>query len=156
MSRSIYFKADILFDRFLAGLAPPGSLSMLTLSRQLYTAGHQVVNRAVTAPVIPVLARLAAEGQWPRFLALRRARVRWATAGAAASILLLLVLGRPVLHAFFANGRFRPEPPFITSSWEPCWRGPAARPRAPGRPPRRRPSCPRRTPPPKATSSSRP
>lgn len=109
LSRSIYFKADILVDRFLAGLAPAGALSMLTLSRQLYTAGHQVVNRAVTAPAIPALAQLAARGEWSRFRAVRRTRVAWATGGAAASVLLLLVVGHPVLSAFFAHSKFRPD-----------------------------------------------
>jgi putative peptidoglycan lipid II flippase len=109
LSRSVYFKADIVVDRFLAGLAPVGALSLLTLARQLYTAGHQVVNRAVTAPAIPALAQLAARGDWTQFRAARRVRARWATGGAAAGVLLLLVFGHPVLSAFFAHSSFRPD-----------------------------------------------
>ncbi len=116
LSRSIYFKSDIVVDRFLAGLAPVGALSMLTLSRQLYTAGHQVVNRAVTAPAIPALAQLAARGDWTQFRGLRSARVRWATGGAAASVLLLLLIGHPVLSAFFARSSYRPDQ--VDQTWQ--------------------------------------
>ena len=109
LSRSFYFKADVVVDRFLAGLAPSGSLSLLTLARQVYTAGHQVMNRAVTAPAIPALAHLAEQGEWAAFRRKRNTRARWATLVAAAGLLLLVVAGRPVLSLFFAGSRFSPE-----------------------------------------------
>lgn len=109
LARSVYFKADVVVDRFLGGLAPAGALSLLTLSRQLYTAGHQVMNRAVTAPAIPALALLAERSEWGEFERLRNVRAYWATAVATASMLLLLVIGRPALSLFFANSSFRPD-----------------------------------------------
>ncbi len=109
LSRSVYFKADFVVDRFLAGLAPAGALSLLTLARQLYTAGHQVVNRAITSPAVPALAQLAARGEWTQFRTMRSARARWATGGAVAGVLLLLIVGHPVLSAFFGRSRFRPD-----------------------------------------------
>ena len=116
ISRSFYFKADLVVDRFLAGLAPAGALSLLTLARQLYTAGLQVLNGAVTAPAIPALARLAERGAWTEFQRLRNARAASAAALAAGGTLLLLLVGRPVLSAFFAHGNFRPDQ--VVQTWQ--------------------------------------
>ncbi len=116
VSRSFYFKADLVVDRFLAGLAPAGALSLLTLARQLYTAGLQVLNRAVTAPAIPALARFAERGAWAEFRRLRNARALTASLLAASGTLLLLLVGRPVLSAFFAHSSFRPDQ--VVQTWE--------------------------------------
>ena len=109
LSRSVYFKADVVVDRFLAGLTPAGSLSLLVMARQIYTAGHAVANRAVTAPVVPTLAQLADRGAWAEFRRVRTLRVLWATAAASAIFLALIFLGRPVLSLFFGRSSFRPE-----------------------------------------------
>jgi putative peptidoglycan lipid II flippase len=109
LSRSFYFKADVIVDRFLAGLTPAGSLSLLVMARQIYTAGHAVANRAVTAPVVPTLALLADRGEWSEFRRVRTLRVVWATAAAGLLFLALVFLGRPILSLFFARSSFRPE-----------------------------------------------
>jgi putative peptidoglycan lipid II flippase len=67
------------------------------------------MNRAVTSPAIPALAHLAERGAWAEFERLRNVRAYWATTIAAGSMLLLLVIGRPVLSLFFANSSFRPD-----------------------------------------------
>ena len=109
LSRSIYFKADVVVDRFLAALAPPGALSLLTLARQLYTAGLGVMNKAVTAPSIPTLAQLAERQAWGDFRRIRNRRALWCTIGALGLFFVLLAAGRPVLSFFFAHSSFRTE-----------------------------------------------
>ena len=109
LSRSVYFKADVIVDRFLGSLAPAGALSLLTLARQVYTAGLGVMNKAVTAPAIPALAQLAERGAWPEFLRIRNGRVLWSTLLAGVSFLGLLLVGRQMLSFFFSGSSFQPE-----------------------------------------------
>lgn len=116
LSRSVYFKADVVVDRFLGALAPAGALSLLALSRQLYTAGLGVMNKAVTAPSIPTLAQLAERGAWAEFRRIRNGRAIWSTSAAAGLLLILLVAGRPVLSFFFGHSSFRPEQ--VEQTWE--------------------------------------
>lgn len=108
LSRSVYFKADIIVDRFLGALAPPGSLSLLTLARQLYTAGLQVMNRALTGPMVPELAHIAERRAWTEFRRVRNAHVARATVLAFGFTLFVVALGRPVLSRFFGRS-FNPE-----------------------------------------------
>jgi putative peptidoglycan lipid II flippase len=109
VSGASYYKADGFVDRLLASLAPPGSLSLYHLSLQLYASAHLVLNRAVAAPAFPVLARLAAAGEWGGFarVCYRRLRVMlWVTLG----LLPVLVLaGRPLLTLVLAHGQFSPD-----------------------------------------------
>ena len=106
ISGASYYKADGFVDRLLASLGPPGALSLYHVSLQLYASAHTVLNRAIVAPVVPMLARASAAAEWRNFSEVSRRRLRlmlWITIG---SIPLLLFLGRPVLSAVLGHGRF--------------------------------------------------
>lgn len=115
LSRSAYFKADIVVDRFLAAHAPVGSLSLLALARGVYNAGVQIMNRAVTAPAIPTLAVLAERRAWADFRRVRNRRAAWATALAVGSLIVLVAFGRPMLGLFFRGSSFGPDE--LTQIW---------------------------------------
>ena len=53
-----YYKTDPLVDRFLLSTADSGSLSLYYLAQQIYSAMSQVLNKAMAAPLVPVLSRL--------------------------------------------------------------------------------------------------
>lgn len=53
-----YYKTDPVVDRFLLSTAATGSLSLYYLAQQIYSAVNQVVNKAIAAPLVPVLSRL--------------------------------------------------------------------------------------------------
>lgn len=109
ISGASYYKADGFVDRLLASMAPPGALSLYHLSLQLYSSAHLVLNRAVAAPAVPVLARLAAERDWEGFARLSQRRVRlmlWVTLG---SLPILAFAGGPVLTLLLAHGEFSPD-----------------------------------------------
>jgi putative peptidoglycan lipid II flippase len=101
-----FYKTEQLVDRFLASMASAGSLSLLHLSTQLYGAGHQVLNTAVAAPMVPLLARHAKANDWSSFRDLSRHRLRLMLALTAAGLLVLLLAGRPILSLLFEHGRF--------------------------------------------------
>lgn len=105
----LYFKSDAMFDRFLASLAPPGALSLYHVSQQLYASAAMVMNRAVVAPVVPRLSRLASVNHWPEFVAQINRRLVVMVAVTVAISTGLALLGRPVLGLIFGRGEFTAE-----------------------------------------------
>lgn len=53
-----YYKTDPMVDRFLLSTEATGSLSLYYFAQQIYSAVNQVINKAITAPLVPVLSRL--------------------------------------------------------------------------------------------------
>lgn len=57
-----YYKTDPLVDRFLLSTASSGSLSLYYLAQQIYGAVSQVLNKAIAAPMVPLLSKLHKAG----------------------------------------------------------------------------------------------
>jgi peptidoglycan biosynthesis protein MviN/MurJ (putative lipid II flippase) len=55
---SIYYKSDLLVERFLLMNASIGSLSILNLAQQLVNAGIQVITKAYNTPTIKKLSKI--------------------------------------------------------------------------------------------------
>ena len=109
---SSYARTEQLVDRALASLAAPGALSLFFLAQQLYGAGHQVLNSAVSAPLVPRLSQRFAAGDETGFAQLRRSRLQGIAAFTVAVFLAVVLAGQPVLELLFGHGRFsiRPDP----------------------------------------------
>lgn len=58
---TIYYKTDTLIDRFLLSSAGSGSVSLYFLAQQLYGACSNVIDKAIAAPLIPLLSKLYKE-----------------------------------------------------------------------------------------------
>ena len=97
------------FDRFLASLAPPGALSLYHVAQQLYSSAAMVLNRAVVAPVVPRLSRLASGNGWTEFVGEVNRRLVVMLGIALAITAGLALLGRPVLGLIFGRGEFTPD-----------------------------------------------
>jgi putative peptidoglycan lipid II flippase len=85
-----YYKTDPLVDRFLLSTAGSGSLSLYYLAQQIYGADGQVYNKAIAAPLVPLLSKLHKAGDRDGF---RRAYHRKLWQVGAISLAGLLVLG---------------------------------------------------------------
>jgi len=103
-----FYKTEVLLDRALASLLPPGSLSLYQLSLQLYANGNNLVNKALVTPVTPGLAHHAARGEWIRFHAMLRRRMKVVLAFGFFVTVLLVLVGKPTLTFVFARGRLTP------------------------------------------------
>jgi peptidoglycan biosynthesis protein MviN/MurJ (putative lipid II flippase) len=102
----LYFKSDAVFDRFLASFAPPGMLSLYHVAQQLYSSAAMVMNRAVVAPIVPRLSRLASVNRWPEFVSEVNRRLVVMVGVTVAISAGLALLGRPVLGLIFGRGEF--------------------------------------------------
>ena len=106
---TIYFKTDPLFDRFLASMAPAGSLSLLYIGQQIYGAAGQIINKAIAAPMVPLLAIQAKAGDWQTFKRTYRRRLAAISALTLSAYLALLLLGRPSLRFLIGHGGITEE-----------------------------------------------
>ncbi|MHB1245465.1 MAG: murein biosynthesis integral membrane protein MurJ [Sulfuriferula sp.] len=85
-----YYKTDPMIDRFLLSTASSGSLSLYYLAQQIYGAASQVLNKAITVPLVPVLSMLHKTGNKA---GLRRVYYRKLLQVGAISLVGLLILG---------------------------------------------------------------
>jgi putative peptidoglycan lipid II flippase len=106
LGAAAYAKTDVLLDRFLASLAPAGTLSLYSLAQMLYGSGHLVLSRAVSVPAVTALAQHAREGRWGAFRDVTRRRAGVMLAVTLLALAVLIVAGRPLLDLAFGHGRF--------------------------------------------------
>ncbi len=62
-----FYKTESMVDSFLLSSASSGSLSLYYLAQQLYGAVSQVLNKAISAPLVPILGRLYKTGDMREF-----------------------------------------------------------------------------------------
>jgi putative peptidoglycan lipid II flippase len=72
-----YAKSDPLIDRFLTSLTTAGSLSLLYIGQQIYSAANLIVTKAISTPSVPHLAIAAKSGDWPHFKRIYYQRLLW-------------------------------------------------------------------------------
>ncbi|HEX8145398.1 MAG TPA: lipid II flippase MurJ [Pyrinomonadaceae bacterium] len=101
---TIYYKTDPLVDRFLASMAQTGGLSLLYIAQQIYGAATQIINKAVAAPMVPLLAIQAKDGDWRIFRRTYRKRLLAISGLTLAAYFALLLLGQPSLRLLIGHG----------------------------------------------------
>jgi putative peptidoglycan lipid II flippase len=106
---TVYYKTDPLVDRFLLSTAGSGNLSLYYLAQQIYGAVNQVINKAIAAPLVPLLSKLHKAGDRDGF---RRAYFRKLLQVGAISLAGLLVLGlsgQTLLDLLVGHGNVSPD-----------------------------------------------
>jgi putative peptidoglycan lipid II flippase len=98
-----YYKTDPLFDRILTSLAAPGSMTLLNLAQQLYTAAGSIFGKAIAAPMVPLQARLAVRGEWQEFRRIMLQRLVLVAVLTLGGWLLLVFSGTSLLSLLFAG-----------------------------------------------------
>lgn len=59
---TVYYKTDPLVDRFLLSTTSSGNLSLYYFAQQIYSAANQILNKAISAPLVPTLSILYKAG----------------------------------------------------------------------------------------------
>lgn len=101
---STYYKTDLLLDRFLSSMTPSGGLSLLYLAQQVYNAANEIINKAIAAPMVPLLAEQAKSGDSAGFRASYRMRLAWMAALSLGGYMILLGIGKPLLQLLIGYG----------------------------------------------------
>ena len=106
---SAYYKSDPLVDRLLLSFASSGSLSLYYLAQQIYSAINQVINKAISAPLVPLLSNLYKNSDATGFRkACYRKGVQVCAVGFV-GILLIIVFGNNVLNLIVGHGSVNAE-----------------------------------------------
>lgn len=101
---TIYYKTGPLVDRFLSSMVPAGGLSLFFLGYQVYGGLNDVINKAVTVPMIPLLARTAKVSNWQSYRKIYRQRLGWVVIVTSVMYLFLFFVGEKSLVLVIGYG----------------------------------------------------
>jgi putative peptidoglycan lipid II flippase len=110
-----YYKTDPLVDRFLLSSANTGSLSLYYLAQQIYGAISQVLNKAIAAPLVPLLSKLYKAGDKNGFRRVYHRKLLQVGAINIASLLALMFAGKEVFTLLVGHGNITASN--ITQLW---------------------------------------
>ena len=99
-----YYRTDPLVDRYLASMAPAGGLSLLYIGQQIYSAAGIVAEKAIAAPMVPMLATQANAGEWSEFRRSYQKRLLAMGGLTVLGYIILLVTGERILNLLIGHG----------------------------------------------------
>jgi putative peptidoglycan lipid II flippase len=101
---SAYYKTDPLVDRFLLSNAASGSLSLYYFAQQIYNAASQVINKAIAAPLVPILSKLHKAGDKDGFWRVYHRKLLQVGAISLVGLLALGLFGQNLLGLLVGHG----------------------------------------------------
>lgn len=99
-----YYKTDPVVDRFLLSTASSGSLSLYYLAQQIYGAVNQVFNKAIAAPMVPMLSKLHKAGDREGFGRAYHRKLMQVGVVSAAGMVILGLFGQVMLDLLVGYG----------------------------------------------------
>ena len=98
-----------IVDTFLASKMPEGSLTALIYAFQLMQLPLGVFSIAISAAVFPTLSQYAAQGLQARMRELLQTAMRWILFLTLPTVVMMIVLRRPIVNLLFQYGQFGPS-----------------------------------------------
>lgn len=95
---TVYYKADPLIDRWLLSYSMGGYLSIYYLAQQVYTATLNIVNKAITVPLIQQLAYLHKVQNLVALQSVCQRRIGQLGVVLVGMYVLLLIVGQSLLY----------------------------------------------------------
>lgn len=99
-----YYRTDPLVDRFLASMAPAGGLSLLYIGQQIYGVANVVAEKALAAPMVPLLAIEANGGRWSDFRRTYQKRLLLVGGLTLLGYIVFLIAGERILNLLIGHG----------------------------------------------------
>lgn len=106
---SAYYKTDPLVDRFLLSFAGSGSLSLYYFSQQIYSAANQIINKAISAPLVPLLSKFNKDNNVTGFKTACYRKAVQVFALGFVGILFIITFGIDVLSLIVGHGSVNAE-----------------------------------------------
>jgi peptidoglycan biosynthesis protein MviN/MurJ (putative lipid II flippase) len=102
---STYYKLGPIADRFLSSMAPAGGLSLLYIGQQILTVASDIIYKAFTVPVVPLLTHHARAQEWRTFSAVFHARLLWVAGVTGIGYLVFFCYGESLISLVIPYGR---------------------------------------------------
>jgi len=99
-----YYKTDPLVDRFFLSMVGSGGLSLYSLAQQIYGGISGCLNKALAAPLVPVLSTLHKAGSKAEFRRACQRRLLQVGILSLGGLLILSLCGRALLDLFIGYG----------------------------------------------------
>jgi len=99
-----YFKSGPLVDRFLSSMLPPGGLSIFYLAQAAYSIANDVIYKALTTPMLALLANHARTSNWRDYQRVYLKRLLWVSFLTLAGYLVVLFAGDSILMLLIGHG----------------------------------------------------
>lgn len=105
LTANLYYKSDILVDRYLLSMAPPGGMTLFSLAQQIYGGASSVFGKVWGNTAIPHLAECAKKGDYAAFRRMYRRGCLRLLLSSTLVYLAVLQVGAPLLKIAlgFAN-----------------------------------------------------
>ncbi len=104
-----YYNLDTVVDRVIAGMAPPGGLSLLFLGQQIFSAALNIVSKVCINPLVPTLAAQVKAGDHAAFARTVGRGGRAVILVSAGGFVVLLACGEPLLRLLVGYGHVSPN-----------------------------------------------
>lgn len=99
-----YYKTDPLIDRFLLSTTFSGGLSLYYLAQQIYGAVNQVINKAIAAPLVPLLSKLYKAENIECFQRTYHRKLLQVGSISISGLLILGLFGQAILNLLVGHG----------------------------------------------------
>jgi putative peptidoglycan lipid II flippase len=99
-----YYKTDPIIDRFLLSTTSSGSLSLYYLAQQIHNAVSQVINKAIAAPLVPLLSKFHKAGDSEGFQRAYKRKLLQVGAISFVGLLILGLFGQAMLDLLIGHG----------------------------------------------------
>ncbi len=117
---AIYYKSDLLVDRYLLSSGASGTLTLYNLAQQMYGAVAQLMSKAITAPIVPVLSRLHATASYEELQRKFFKTFRLLLYITCIGIIVNIFFGRDILNSFMHYGNISSED-VVNLWWVTLW-----------------------------------
>lgn len=105
LAGNLYYKSDILVDRYLLSMAGAGDLTMFSLAQQIYGAAVGILGKVWGSTAIPDLAVYVKARDRQGFIALYRRRLTVLLLASGGAYLILMIAGKPILALLLGYGK---------------------------------------------------
>lgn len=99
-----YYKTDPLVDRFLLSTTVSGYMSLYYLAQQIYGAASQVINKAIAAPLVPLLSMLHKNDDRTEFMQVYHRKLLQVGGLGCGAFLVILFFGEALLGLVVGYG----------------------------------------------------
>lgn len=104
-----YYKTDPLIDRFLLSTAGSGNLSLYYLAQQIYGAFSQVLNKAIAAPMVPLLSLLYKSGDRAGFIRLYYKKILQVGLISICGVMVFGLVGQSVINLLIGHSNINAD-----------------------------------------------
>ena len=99
-----YYKTDPLVERFLLSNSNSGVLSIYYLAQQIYGAANQILNKAISSPLVPLLSQYHKSNDKEGFRKIYFNKLFQVILICLIGVLILVVFGKSILQILVGHG----------------------------------------------------